>query len=497
MTTQARRTVGSALTGWFLAMAACGGGGGGGGATPDAAPDPDGGGTAAAFFLRVADNPSLAADAVGTLDPASGTITVPVPFGTDVRALVATYTLEGGLLQVGSAAQTSGVTPNDFTLPVDYTQHGAAGSAATYTVAVVTGYGALVDFASDSGAAAVAVADFNADGKPDLAVANYNAGTVTLLLGETAAGASAPSFVPAVRFATAVAPYAIVVADFNGDGSPDVAVVSQTTGTISVLLNTTPQGATVPTLAARVDLAGAANPYGLAAGDVTGDGAPDLVSAGTPALGVFVNTTAHGAAVATFAARADFTPTRLDTSSGVTVAAGSVGGTAAVDLVYSTARGDVQVVLDPIVSPTAVTTDSELLLQAGAPTAIAIGDVDGIAGAEIAVGYQIVDRVCVFVGLSMFPTCAKTATTPVAIAIGDLDGDHHPDLAVASFSPTVTLARNTTSAGGALTLSPSTAAYRAGGRLVGVATVDLDRDGKLDLVVADAAHGTVSVALAR
>src|SRR5262245_35323149 len=67
-------------------------------------------------------------------------------------------------------------------------------------------------------ARAVAVADFNGDGQPDLAVANYtNNGTVSILL---ASGYSAP-----VSYAAGTLPTDVIAADLTGDGVQDLAVV--------------------------------------------------------------------------------------------------------------------------------------------------------------------------------------------------------------------------------------------------------------------------------
>ena len=79
----------------------------------------------------------------------------------------------------------------------------------------------------------VAVGDFNGDGNLDLAAANYNAGTVSVLLGDGSGG-----FAPAAQspFAVGAEPNSVVVADFNGDGRLDVATADSGSKTISVLL---------------------------------------------------------------------------------------------------------------------------------------------------------------------------------------------------------------------------------------------------------------------
>lgn len=60
-------------------------------------------------------------DAVITPGTTAGTIAVTVPYGTNLTALVATFTLsDGATVKVGSDVQVSGTTANNFTNPVVY-----------------------------------------------------------------------------------------------------------------------------------------------------------------------------------------------------------------------------------------------------------------------------------------------------------------------------------------------------------------------------------------
>src|SRR5262249_39939511 len=141
-----------------------------------------------------------------------------------------------------------------------------------------------------------AVGDVNGDGKPDL-VTPISDGTVSVLLNTTAQGASVPAFAPQVTFAVGNNPSSVAVGDVNGDGKPDLAVTNFFDGTVSVLLNTTVQGATVPAFASLVSFAAGNIPRWVAVGDFNGDGKPDLAVANLLLNGtvtVLLNTTPQG-----------------------------------------------------------------------------------------------------------------------------------------------------------------------------------------------------------
>ena len=120
----------------------------------------------------------------------------------------------------------------------------------------------------------VAVGDLNLDGKPDLVItpgnSGYPVGAVMVLLGNGDGTFAAP-----VNYGTALSSaIGVVVADFNGDGKPDIAVTDQATNTVLLLA-----GQGDGTFLTSFQYAVGVGPEDIAVGDFNGDGKTDLATA--------------------------------------------------------------------------------------------------------------------------------------------------------------------------------------------------------------------------
>lgn len=129
-------------------------------------------------------------------------------------------------------------------------------------------FGPKTDFAATNGPGSLATGDFDRDGDQDLAVANFSADTVSVLLG-TGTG----SFAAKTDYATGVTPEGVDVADFNGDGIPDLVTSNFNSDTLSVLL-----GTGTGSFAAKQDFATAHGPLTVTTADFNGDGRMDTAT---------------------------------------------------------------------------------------------------------------------------------------------------------------------------------------------------------------------------
>jgi hypothetical protein len=119
----------------------------------------------------------------------------------------------------------------------------------------------------------IAVGDFNGDGKLDIAIGGLDASEtfsqISVLLGN-----GDGTFQPYVNYPTPGA-VALAVADFNGDGIPDLVTGVDLARNAAVLLGNgdgTFQSPLIYTVGTTIETAGA-----VAVGDFNGDGVPDLV----------------------------------------------------------------------------------------------------------------------------------------------------------------------------------------------------------------------------
>ncbi len=334
---------------------------------------------------------------------------------------------------------------------------------------------------------AVAVADLDGDGAPDLAVANKDSQTVSLLFN---LGGGRFSGVP--TYATGANPQSVVVADLNADGRLDLAVANTGSNTISVFLN---QGG--GTLAPQVTYSTGAGPKSLVAADLNGDGRPDLtyVNTGSTTLGLMFNTGAG-----TFGAAATMAAGALP----LAVTAVDLNGDAHVDLLATTYDNTLGVFLNTGAGSFGPRVPYALGVNAfGA--AITTGDFNADTRPDVAVQTTVTGpassyRVGVFLnqgagilgGQLTTPATATGAIEAGAIAASDLDADGRIDLVSSNWAAnTVSVFRNS----GAGVFSNPVDYATVGDLASGVCVADFNGDGRPDLVASNLYGSNVNLLL--
>lgn len=134
------------------------------------------------------------------------------------------------------------------------------------------------DYPTGDAPVSVAFGDFNGDGALDIAVANLDGNSVTVYYNQISTSNSAPlgKFVAGATrdFTAGNAPTAIAVADYNADGVPDIAVSDKTDNAITVLLN-----AGSGLFSALPEIPVGTAPASLATADFNADGLVDAATA--------------------------------------------------------------------------------------------------------------------------------------------------------------------------------------------------------------------------
>lgn len=327
--------------------------------------------------------------------------------------------------------------------------------------------------------ASLAVGDFNGDGRQDVVASNAGVTTVTLLLNNGAGGFAAGVDLTVGPLAYSH-PYGVAAADLNGDAAMDIVAAIPDTDTVSVLLNDGSGGFRSP-----VEYLVGDTPNSVTPGDVNGDGARDLVTTNTVANTVTVLLNDGAGA---FGSRNDYV-----TGSGPwAVVVRDLDGDGKADLATTDYYdGTISVLLNDgnggFGARTWYATGNYM-------SSLTTGDFNGDKKADLAASAQEgIVSVLLNIGGGTFG--AKTdytigsGTWPYAIAVGDFNGDRRQDLVTVNMeADSVSLLLGDGKGGfGAKT------DYATGDGPDAVAVADFDRDGRHDVVTANNSAGAVGL----
>jgi hypothetical protein len=298
---------------------------------------------------------------------------------------------------------------------------------------------------------------------------------------------------------TGLGPQFICNADLDGDGKPDLIVANGDSNTVTIYHNNSSPGTISFSEVASFAMGNTGYPIGVAAGDLDGDGRPDIVISNyyTQTLTIYRNVSTPGNIVM---------DSVLSVPSGNYILGASIAdlnGDGKPEVIVACQGSNILSVYTNSSTPGNISFSNETSIMApsgGSPFKAVVADIDGDGKPDIVAANSYLNTVSVY--LNTTPTGGTisfaadldfaTGNFPEGVAIGDIDGDGKPDLAVANNSDnTLSLLRNTSTIGN---ISFSTqVTVNSGYSAYDLVIADLDGDGKPDIAVDDEYNNTVSV----
>ena len=313
----------------------------------------------------------------------------------------------------------------------------------------------------------ITMADFNGDGYPDMAVTPNFDRDVSIFIGD-----GDGTFAAKVNYRVGNAPFGVTAADFDDDGIIDLASANSSDDDISVLL-----GDGDGTFAAKTDYASADMPHGIISADFNGDNDVDLATTnyGDDSVSILL-----GNGDGTFAAKSDY-PVGSDPNS---LVSGDFNGDGNLDIISMNQDDNTISVLIGVGDGTF---DAKVDYETDqVPFNISAADFNNDGNLDIITANLVGGNVSIFLGVGDGTFAEKVDSTtgigPMSVVAADFNGDGNIDIAVGNFPVASFVVRLGNGDG---TFDAETSYTTADDYVSYITAADMDDDGDLDIAVTD------------